>query len=311
MVAMKNGASNLLMIRPVAFGFNAETAQTNTFQNAEFGTKNKETAQEVALQEFDNFVAKLRAAGIRVLVWQDSPSPHTPDSIFPNNWVSFHENGTVVLYPMQAVNRRLERRMDLIDEIGKQFLVSEIVDLSAFEQQDKFLEGTGSMVLDRDNHLAYACLSPRTHREVLAAFGQKLGYDMVAFEALDENGGQIYHTNVLMCVAKHYVVICLDALPNTAERNLVMKTIQKSGKRIIDISHQQMNQFAGNMLELYNSEGQSILVMSTAAYNSLHPDQIKQIEGFSSILHSDLQMIEGNGGGSARCMMAEIHLPLR
>lgn len=304
----KNICTNLLMIRPVAFGFNIETASSNAFQDSDFAQKNSAIAQNNALIEFDNFVEKLRNVGVHVTVIEDTPKPHTPDSIFPNNWISFHENGTLILYPMQAENRRLERRNEIIQLIEKEYVVSEIVDFSHYEKQEKFLEGTGSIVLDRKNKIAYACVSPRTDEDILEEFAETADYESVVFDAVDSFGKQIYHTNVLMCVADTFVVICMEAIASSFDRAFVKNIIIESGKKIIEISLTQMNHFAGNMLEVIGENNTKYLVMSTSAFNSLQNKQIVEIEKTNKILHSDLTMIEGNGGGSARCMMAEICL---
>ncbi|MEA5405429.1 arginine deiminase-related protein [Arcicella sp. DC2W] len=303
--------AHILMIRPVRFGFNEQTATSNAFQNQAFGKETQASSQEIALKEFDEMVAQLRKAGVDIIVIEDTPNPHTPDSIFPNNWISFHNDGTVMLYPMQAENRRLERREDIVDSLQEKFYVNKVIDLSSFEQEDKFLEGTGSMVLDRKNKIAYACISPRTHQEVLAEFALKTNYQIVSFEAVDGNGKQIYHTNVLMCVGDMFSVVCLEAVPDLDERLQLRHSLESNGKRIIEITLAQMNQFAGNMLEVRSEKGDKILVMSDAAYFSLTSSQIKILEDYCTIHHFDLSMIEGNGGGSARCMMAEVHLPLK
>lgn len=295
------------MIKPVNFGFNAETAVNNAFQVA----GNDENAQQKAAKEFDDFVSALRNNGVTVTVIEDTPEPYTPDSIFPNNWVSFHNNGSVVLYPMYAVNRRLERKPHVLEQIKKAFEVKEIMDFSALEQKEQFMEGTGSMVLDRDSSFAYACLSPRTDKEALESICKKINYTPVVFDAVDEKGRAIYHTNVMMCVADKYVVICMDSIPNKSERALVEKNIADSGKEIVAISLNQMNHFAGNMLQVHNNKGEKLLVMSSQAYESLTPAQIAKLSSHNKIIHSSLTTIETNGGGSARCMMAEIHLPLK
>jgi hypothetical protein len=297
--------SHLLMIKPVAFDFNAQTAVNNAFQQ-QGSNKN---AQQKAEQEFDTFVQKLTAAGVDVTVVKDTPVPHTPDSIFPNNWISFHQDGTIVLYPMYAVNRRAERKQHVLDSISAKFNLNNTIDLSAHENNNLFLEGTGSMVLDREKKIAYACLSPRTNKTILKEWCQRMNYTPCAFYSVDENGGEIYHTNVMMCVADEYVVICLDSIPDAGERQYVIDTITKSGKQIIEIAYPQMNGFAGNMLQVQNAKGEKLLVMSSQAYTSLTREQIKKLESFNSILHSDLTTIETNGGGSARCMMAEVFLP--
>ena len=299
--------SHLLMIRPVNFGFNAETAVNNAFQTA----GNDAGAQQKALQEFDDFVQLLRQNGVDVTVVNDTPQPYTPDSIFPNNWVSFHSDGTVVLYPMYAGNRRLERKPGVLEAVKDKFSLQNTIDLSSHEAENVFLEGTGSMVLDRQNKIAYACISPRTDYFVLTEFCEKMGYTAEVFDAIDQKGQAIYHTNVMMCVADKYVVICLDAIAAEHEKEQVSASIIKSGKTIIPISYEQMNHFAGNMLQVSNNKSAPLLVMSSQAYASLTKEQIQQLERFNGIIHSPLTTIETNGGGSARCMMAEIHLPVK
>lgn len=299
--------SHLLMIKPVAFDFNAETAVNNAFQQK----TDAADVQKIAEAEFDGFVEKLNAAGIDVTVVQDSPIPHTPDSIFPNNWISFHHDGSIVLYPMFAVNRRAERKQQVFDAIQQKFTIKHTIDFTERENQHRFLEGTGSMVLDRDNRIAYACISPRTEQLLFEEWCKQLGYQPCSFHSVDEKGGEIYHTNVMMCVADQYVVICLDSIRDKAERNRVSYTITKTGKKIIEISIDQMNHFAGNMLQVKNNKGVKFIIMSSQAFKSLTIDQVKAIESYNRILHSDLTMIETNGGGSARCMMAEVFLPMK
>jgi hypothetical protein len=299
--------AHLLMIRPVNFSFNAETAVNNAFQVA--GAAGD--AQRKALSEFENFVTLLRDNGVDVTVLDDTPEPYTPDSIFPNNWVSFHDAGTVCLYPMYAVNRRLERKPSILTAIGQKFRIDTTLDFSSYEAQTLYLEGTGSMVLDRGERIAYACLSPRTDRKILLDFCEKMNYTPEIFTAVDGAGRPIYHTNVMMCVADRYVVVCLDSVPVTKERELLAATIRASGKTIVPITLDQLNHFAGNMLQVHNEKGEKLLVMSTQAYDSLTPAQVKQLEGFNRILHAPLTTIETNGGGSARCMLAEIHLEPR
>jgi hypothetical protein len=296
--------NHILMIRPVNFSFNAETAVNNAFQVATPG----EGAQESALAEFEGLVKVLRDNGVDVIVVDDTPDPYTPDSIFPNNWISFHEGGQICLYPMYAANRRLERKPGVIQELGRRFTIHATLDFSSYEKEGLFLEGTGSMVLDRDRKIAYACLSPRTDKKVLQDFGEKMGYTTEVFTAVDGRGQPIYHTNVMMCVADRYVVICLDSLPVVAEREHITGTIRNSGKERIDITLEQMNHFAGNMLQVHNAKGEQLLVMSTQAYESLRPAQIARLSSFNRIIHSSLTTIETNGGGSARCMLAEVHL---
>lgn len=297
----------VLMIEPAAFGFNAETAQNNYFQ---INSENVET-QTKALQEFNNFVEKLRSKGINVITVKDTLEPHTPDSIFPNNWISMHSDGTVVLYPMCAVNRRRERRNDILEMIQKNFKVKEIIDLSASENDGKFLEGTGSMIFDHDNKIAYGSVSLRLDEKLFREFCEKFGFEPVVFHSYQTANNErlpIYHTNVMMCVADQFVVICLDCIDDETERVKVVNAIVNSGKEIIEISESQMQQFAGNMLQVQNYEGKKFLVMSQSAYQSLTPEQILNIEKYSEIIYSDLETIETNGGGSARCMLAEVFL---
>jgi hypothetical protein len=299
--------SHLLMIKPVRFDFNAETAVNNSFQVNASGND----VQEKAANEFETFIATLRQQGVDVMVVDDTPEPHTPDSIFPNNWISFHDNGTLFLYPMFAVNRRQERKQHVLDAIRQKFSIVQTIDLTSHEKENIFLEGTGSMVLDRDNKIAYACLSPRTDKKILQEFCEWMGYKAISFGAVDANGAPIYHTNVMMCVADEFAVICLDTIPDKTERKMVADSLTQTGKQLIEISFDQVNHFAGNMLQVHNTEGKKFLVMSSQAYHSLTQQQILSIEHFNPIIHSDITTIETNGGGSARCMMAEVFLPLR
>lgn len=303
--------SNILMIEPILFGFNEETAKNNYFQ------KNDNTAatqiQAQARAEFLDMVRLLRENAIKVITVRDTASPHTPDSIFPNNWVSFHSCGRVVLYPMFAENRRLERRPEILQYIEDEgFAIKEKIDLTGYEDEGEFLEGTGSMILDRDNRIAYACLSERTHPHLFELFCRELEYTPVAFRAFQSVDGKrlpIYHTNVMMCIADRYAIVCLDTIDDNDERRRVTESIVGSGKTIIEISEQQMHHFAGNMLQVENEIGMKFLVMSDTAYRSLLPQQIEQIEKTDTILHPSIPTIERYGGGSARCMMAEIFLP--
>ena len=295
------------MIRPVTFGFNEQTAGSNAFQNKLDAAG--EELQARALKEFDGFVGLLRKNGVNVIVIDDTPLPHTPDSIFPNNWVSFHGNGDVVLYPMQAENRRPERRDDIIELLKEKFTVKQIINLSHFEATNQFLEGTGSMVLDRENKIAYACLSPRTDSEMLKIFAEKEGYEILSFSAIDESNQPIYHTNVLMCVGSRFVVICMDSVTNETEKKTLLNSFADTGKELIKISFNQMNHFAGNMLEVENLNGEKLLVMSQQAYRALNSGQLIRLEKYARIIYADINTIETIGGGSARCMLAEVHLP--
>ena len=298
--------SHILMIRPVNFGYNAETAVNNAFQVQSY----EHNIQQMARQEFDDFVAILQDNGVDITVIEDTPIPHTPDSIFPNNWISFHSDGTLMLYPMFATNRRAERKKHVLERIQEKFVVNKKVDLSNYEAKNEFLEGTGSMVLDRENRIAYACISPRTDEKVLTDFCTRMKYTPVVFNATDGNGYAIYHTNVLMCVADKYVVICLESVSDPLQNKLVAETIIDSKKKIIPITLHQVDHFAGNMLQVENKNGEKLLIMSTQAFESLTNGQVEELGTFNRIIHSPLTTIETNGGGSARCMMAEVYLPL-
>ena len=295
--------SHILMIRPVNFSFNNETAVNNAFQVK----GHDDNAQQKALQEFEHFVAVLQEKGIEVNVVKDTAQPYTPDSIFPNNWISFHE-GVICLYPMYAPNRREERKPELIEKLKNEYSISGVVDFTRYETQQKFLEGTGSMVLDRQNKIAYACLSPRTDEVVLADFCKRMDYTPVVFSATDQHNMPVYHTNVMMCVADKYVVVCLESIGSEYQRKKATDIIYSTGKEIIAISFDQMNHFAGNMLQVENKKGEKFLVMSSQAYHSLTIEQVEALEKFNAIIHEPLTTIETNGGGSARCMMAEVFI---
>ncbi|HET6244364.1 MAG: amidinotransferase [Bacteroidetes bacterium] len=302
--------STVLMIRPLNFGYNEQTALTNAFQVAP-EPQGAKTIQEKALQEFDDFVEGLKKSGMEVITFNDTPSPYTPDSIFPNNWITFHEDGRIVLYPMEAHNRRLERKTQIISALESEygFEISEIIDLSYFEKQDKYLEGTGSMILDRQNKIVYACLSTRTSPEVLELFCAHLGYTSICFQAFDQNDVPIYHTNVLMAVGEKIAIACLESISNEKEKENLLNSLLATGKTIVEISLKQMLNFAGNMLELKTTTGKPLLVMSKQGYESLTVDQINKIEAQATIFYADISHIEKYGGGSARCMMAEIFNP--
>lgn len=298
----------VLMIRPVRFSYNTQTAESNAFQNLDESCE-PDTVQEKALAEFDNFVNILKKNGVDVVVVQDTPEPHTPDSIFPNNWGSYHADGKVILYPMQAVNRRWERRRGILELLRESFIIEDEIDLSHYENDNLFLEGTGSMILDNEHKICYACISPRTNKSLLDIFSTKTGYEIVDFEAVDGKGKQIYHTNVVMCVAEKFVVICLETIKNEAEKQKVINKFLDTKKEIVAISLEQLNQFAGNMLAVHNDKKEPLLVMSEQAYKSLDKKQVGQIEKYARIINVPIYTIETNGGGSARCMMAEIFLP--
>ena len=309
---MKQYTNTILMIEPVDFRFNEETAVNNYFQNK--ADEPAESVQEKALAEFRNMVSKLREHGVNVIVLKDTPNPHTPDSIFPNNWISFHENKMIALYPMFAKNRRAERREeDVLDLLGeKGFDTEEVMDYTSAEEDDIFLEGTGSIILDRENKIAYAAVSPRTDPGLFLEFCEDFEYTPIIFEANQTVNGermQIYHTNVMMCVADEYAIICLSTIDEKSEKKLVTDTLTNTGKQIIDITEEQMHKFAGNMLQVGGIGNSKFLVMSQTAYDSLTKYQITEIEKYNPIIAVDINTIETLGGGSARCMMAEVFLP--
>ena len=297
----------VLMIRPVNFGFNAETAASNAFQT----DSHVGDSQSQALERFDAFVKILRAREVNVIIVEDTKDPFTPDSIFPNNWFSTHHSGKVILYPMEAKNRRSERRKDIIDNLSKSYHVAQTINLSHFESQEKYLEGTGSLILDRINKIAYACISSRTNLEVLKAWSEQMNYKICSFYSFDTEKKPVYHTNVMMCLGDTFAVICLDSILDLDEKLKVKRKLENSGKRIIEISLDQMNAFAGNMLLIKNTRNQKLLVMSETAFKSLSDKQIEVLDQYANILHVELGVIETLGGGSARCMLAEIHLPAR
>lgn len=303
--------NTILMIRPVNFRMNEQTAVNNYFQE-DIDVQNT-AINARAQKEFDTFVTVLRGRGVHVIVVEDTKKPDTPDSIFPNNWISFHQEGTVGLYPMFAENRRKERREDVLDILEKDgFDIKNIVDYTAAEIEGFFLEATGSMALDRVNKKAYCALSGRADEELFIEFCEDFEYSPVIFTAYQSVGGKrmpIYHTNVMMCLADTFAVICLDTIDDTKEKKNVVDHLRQDGKEIIAITERQMHHFAGNMLQVLGAEDEPLLVMSTQAYNSLTPEQIASIEKNCPFVHSSLETIETCGGGSARCMMAEVFLP--
>ena len=296
------------MVRPAHFGYNQETAVSNAFQTMDESLRPEEARRQAVL-EFDTFVEKLRSAGVDVIVLEDTDTPVKPDAVFPNNWITFHEDGTVATYPMNAPARRLERREDVLETLGKRFLISQHLRFEHFEEMDMYLEGTGSLILDRPNRIAYACLSPRTDEHLLDDFCDKMGYEKLAFIAVDGNGQEVYHTNVMMALGDSFVVVCLESVRAKGERERLLNKFAATKKEIIEISLDQMMAFAGNMLQVRSRDGKPLLVMSEQAYKSLRPEQVQQIEKHASILHTPLYVIEKYGGGSARCMMAEVFLP--
>ncbi len=300
------------MIRPVAFRMNEQTAVNNYYQKV-LDNLLPATVNAKAQEEFDAFVNKLRSVGVNIIVVDDTVSPDTPDSIFPNNWISFHETGDVVLYPMFAENRRAERREDILDILEDHgFVINEIMDYTSAEEDGFYLEGTGSIVLDRENGKAYCALSPRADEELFIEFCEDFEYSPVIFEAFQTVNGErklIYHTNVMMCIGDTFAVICADCIDDKKERKMVLDSLKGDGKEIILITEAQVNNFAGNMLEVLGADDRRYLVMSNSAYQSLTKKQIAQLEEHLTILSSSLDTIEACGGGSARCMMAEIFLP--
>ena len=303
----KQAASTVMMIRPVDFSFNTQTAVSNAFQNADHGLEN-ETIKKNAEKEFDGFVELLKQHGIEVIIFDDTIDPSTPDSIFPNNWISLDQHGRIALFPMQAQNRRLERRTDIVDFFNKNYKVENTQDLTVFENDEKFLEGTGSMVIDYVNNIMYACLSPRTNKEVVDEFCKTMNYTACTFTAVDQGGKEIYHTNVMMCIAEKFAILCLDSITDDSEIEKVINSLNLTGHKIIAISFEQMNHFAGNMLEVCNQEGDPFLVMSKQALRSLNEGQIDAIENYDTILAPAVNTIETIGGGGVRCMMAEVFL---
>jgi len=305
----KQLSSNLLMIRPCQFFSNPQTADSNKFQGR--SKLSDKELQDSALNEFDALVSKLREVNMNVCVFEDTPDPITPDSVFPNNWVSFHNDGTVVLYPMEAENRRLERRIDIIDALRGEygFNVKKIIDMSYLEDKQEYLEGTGSMILDHTNQIAYACLSSRTHKNALLEFSKIMGFSPVIFRAEDSLGSAVYHTNVIMSLGQKLAVLCEDAIPIDSEKKQVKDSLQNTGHEIINISLDQMTSFAGNVLEVISSSNEHLMLMSERAEKSLSKKQKSTIEKYCRIVSSAIQNIEDSAGGSVRCMIAEISLP--
>ncbi len=305
-------ASAVLMIRPTAFHSNPQTAASNAFQRAPDAVDNKVEQQAAAVQ-FGGLADALRAAGIEVVIEEDTTDPSTPDSIFPNNWISCHADGRVVLFPMMAPNRRLERRLDIVERLTTVhgFRITEVIDLSGWEEGNKFLESTGSMALDRVSRVAYACLSPRTDLEVLVDFCHRMDFEPLPFLATDRAGVPIYHTNVMMTLGLGYAVICDEAIEDPDQRASVLRRLRESGREIVSITRQQMGKFAGNMLELRSQEGGRVLAMSRRAEACLESSQREILMRHARILTAAIDDIEDSAGGGVRCMLAEIFLPRR
>ncbi|MCG8183524.1 citrulline utilization hydrolase CtlX [Tenacibaculum piscium] len=308
---MQQTTNTILMIRPASFRMNEQTAVNNFYQQ-ELKNMLPATINAKAQQEFDAFVLKLKAVGVEVIVVEDTKTTDTPDALFPNNWISFHENGDVAMYPMFAENRRLEKREDILDLLEeKGFKINSIVDYSDAEKEGIFLEGTGSMVLDRANRKAYCALSPRADEELFIEFCEDFEYTPVIFTANQTVNGEIaaiYHTNVMMCVAETFAILCLASIDDKKEKKSVVKHLKSSGKQVIGITEEQVVQFAGNMLQVKGKNEERFLIMSSSAYNSLTNNQLQEINKHTKIIHSSLETIETCGGGSARCMMAEVFL---
>ena len=297
-------ADTILMIKPAAFGFNTETALTNAFQKKL--TESESKLREKAVSEFENAVQTLRSKKIKVIVFEDTADPIKPDAVFPNNWLSTHEDGTLFLYPMCTPNRRTERRADIVESLQKQFNISKVIDLSDHENENKFLEGTGSIVFDHARRKAYACLSPRTNKELLVKVCRQLNYEPVYFHAQDKNGKEIYHTNVMMCIGESYAVICLESISDTTERQKVETTLRTDGHELVDINFSQMGRFAGNMLALRSADNHPLLALSQSAFESLLPEQKQCLQKHTEPVPLSINTIETIGGGSARCMIAEV-----
>ncbi|GAB2548990.1 citrulline utilization hydrolase CtlX [Rufibacter soli] len=300
-------ATQVLLVRPSAFGANPETAASNAFQQ-EVPAGAEEKVQQKALDEFNQFLLKLWAARVDAVVVNDPETPSTPDAIFPNNWISFHKGGKVVLYPMFSPIRRQERHPELLAQLQEEHGLpfTEVIDLTYFEKEGKFLEGTGSLVLDRQHKIAYACLSDRTHPEPLQVFCEKMGYRPVAFHGVDSNNLPIYHTNVIMSIGVDFALVCLEAIPDEAEQGLLLEALVDTGKEIIDLSLAQVKKMAGNMLQVRNKAGEPVLIMSEKGYKALRKDQFEELNRLTKMVRADLRTIEAHGGGSARCMLAEI-----
>jgi hypothetical protein len=293
----------ILMVRPFQFYFNQQTAANNFFQS----NIDIENANELAIAEFDAMVEQLGAHQIKVNVIQDTKDPSTPDSIFPNNWISTHTDGTLCLYPMYAENRRAERKLSVIEFLQTNYKIENLLDLTDLEKEGKFLEGTGSMVLDHQNKISYGCLSERLDKEAFTYWCDKMQFNPISFKAVDDKAQPIYHTNVMMCIGNQFVVICLESIPNELEKQIVLESFLQTNKEVITISQDQLNHFAGNMLQVFDIDEKPHLIMSEQAYKTLNVAQLKSLEKYNPILPISIPTIEALGGGSTRCMMAEIY----
>lgn len=301
--------SAIVMVRPAAFGFNPETASTNSFQKENTDVTRTEIERR-ARAEFDLLSGRLKEAGVEVIIIHDTEQPRKIDAVFPNNWISFHHDGSVILYPMFSPIRRPERRRDIMDRLQSAgFQVGRVIDLTHHENEGRFLEGTGSIVFDHIHRCAYANISPRTNPEVLKEVCGVLGYDSITFRAVDRNGQDIYHTNVMLSIGDRFAVLCMDSMPDPTDRLLVFETLKATGREIITIDFKQLEHFAGNVLQVQANNGRTVLAMSTAALMAFHADQRETIQKYAQIVEAPLPLIEGIEGGSARCMLAGIHLP--
>lgn len=298
---------SIVMIRPNAFGYNRETAASNAFQ--QWNDESPGVIQQKAVEEFDRMIALLEAHDIEVQVFEDTTLK--PDAVFPNNWISFHEDGTVILYPMQAESRRGEQRTDIPEQLRARYQVTTLVDLSGEANSNRFLEGTGSLVLDYMNRIAYACRSPRTDETLVRQWCEQLHFRPLIFDAVDEQGKPIYHTNVLMCIGQKFAVVCLDAIRSDADQEMILQSFGETGHKVVAISYEQMKLFAGNMLEVQSRNGEPYAVLSDRAFNALLPGQVDAITRYADILPVPINTIETYGGGSVRCMMAANYLPVR
>lgn len=305
---MKQSTNKILLVKPAHFAYNEQTASSNAFQNAEM--VDTDSVQEKALLEFEGLASTLRSIGVEVIEIEDSEFPVTPDAVFPNNWLSLHEDGTIVLYPMCAPNRRLERRKDILDRLGDKYSIKEVIDLSHSEEQGQFLEGTGSIVFDHLSKVAYACISQRTDRSLFENLCKRLNYRPICFIAVDSTGKAIYHTNVMMCIGTGFAVICAESIPSQEQRKRVQHELVNSGREIVEISLAQMARFAGNMLEMETGKGERALVLSKTAFDSLSARQKAVLAQYCELLPIGIPTIEQAGGGSVRCMMAEVFLSL-
>jgi hypothetical protein len=303
---MKQVASTILMIRPASFGFNTETATSNVFQGSI--SIDEHQVQVKAIEEFDQFVDTLRAHNINLLVIEDTPYPAKPDAVFPNNWFCTLQDGTIAMFPMQAVNRRIEVRSDLIQTLKDQFIVTNTEDWATYDAENLFLEGTGSMIIDHEHKIIYACISPRTNKGLLQQFAQAHGYTTVSFHSTDERGIQIYHTNVIMHLGEDYAVICLESIKDEGERKQVIDSLTNTNHEILDITMEQVRHYAGNMLQVMSIDNILYTILSQQAFDSLHEQQKQQLQTYTNLLPMNINTIETVGGGSVRCMMAEIFL---